>query len=40
MESKDLVEGEPKAIKEGVPKDEAEKVKGQIETAGGKAEIK
>ncbi len=39
-EAKDLVEGYPKAIKEGVPKDEAEKVKGQIETAGGQAEIK
>ena len=39
-EAKDLVEGYPKPIKEGVPKDEAEKVKGQIETAGGQAEIK
>ncbi len=39
-EAKDLVEGAPKAVKEGVPKDEAEKVKSQIETAGGQAEIK
>ncbi len=39
-EAKDLVEGAPTAVKEGVPKDEAEKVKSQIETAGGQAEIK
>ncbi len=39
-EAKDLVEAAPTAIKEGVPKDEAEKVKSQIETAGGQAEIK
>ncbi len=39
-EAKDLVEGAPKVVKEGVPKDEAEKVKSQIETAGGQAEIK
>ena len=39
-EAKDLVEGAPKPVKEGVPKDEAEKVKGQIETAGGQVEIK
>ena len=39
-EAKDLVEGAPTAVKEGVPKDEAEKIKSQIETAGGQAEIK
>ncbi len=39
-EAKDLVEGAPTAVKEGVPKDEAEKMKSQIETAGGQAEIK
>ncbi len=39
-EAKELVEGYPKAVKEGVPKDEAEKVKEKIETAGGQAEIK
>ena len=39
-EAKELVEGAPKPVKEGVPQDEAEKVKGQIETAGGQAEIK
>ena len=39
-EAKDLVEGAPKPVKEGVPKDEAEKVKAQIESAGGQAEIK
>jgi large subunit ribosomal protein L7/L12 len=39
-EAKELVEGAPKPVKEGVPKDEAEKVKAQIETAGGQAEIK
>jgi len=39
-EAKDLVEGAPKPVKEGVSKEEAEKVKGQIEGAGGQAEIK
>ncbi len=39
-EAKDLVEGAPTAVKEGVPRDEAEKMKSQIETAGGQAEIK
>ncbi len=39
-EAKDLVEGAPTAVKEGVPKDEAEKVKEKIETAGGQVEIK
>ncbi len=39
-EAKDLVESAPAPIKEGVPKDEAEDVKKQIEEAGGTAEIK
>ena len=39
-EAKELVEGAPKPVKEGVPKDEAEKVKEKIETAGGQVEIK
>jgi large subunit ribosomal protein L7/L12 len=39
-EAKDLVEGAPKAVKEGVSKDEAEKIKGQLEKAGAKVEVK
>ena len=39
-EAKDLVEGAPKAVKEGVNKDEAEKVKAQLEKAGAKVELK
>jgi large subunit ribosomal protein L7/L12 len=39
-EAKDLVEGVPSPLKEGVAKDEAEKIKAQIEAAGGQAEIK
>jgi len=39
-EAKDLVEGAPKPVKQGVPKDEAEKIKKALETAGAKAEIK
>jgi large subunit ribosomal protein L7/L12 len=39
-EAKDLVEGAPNTVKEGVSKDEAEKVKQQLEEAGAKAEIK
>ena len=39
-EAKDLVEGAPKPIKEGVAKDEAEKIKAQIEKAGAKVELK
>ena len=39
-EAKDLVEGAPKAIKEGVAKDEADKIKEQLEKAGAKVEIK
>ncbi len=38
-ESKDLVEGAPKVVKEGVSKEDAEKLKKQIEDAGGKASI-
>ena len=39
-EAKELVEGAPKPIKEGVEKDEAQKIKEQIEGAGGQADIK
>ena len=39
-EAKDLVEGAPKAVKEGVNNDEAEKVKKILEEAGAKVEIK
>ncbi len=39
-EAKDLVEGAPKAVKEGVNKDEAAAVKKKLEEAGAKAEIK
>ncbi|MFD1197913.1 50S ribosomal protein L7/L12 [Brucella gallinifaecis] len=39
-EAKDLVEGAPKAVKEGAPKDEAEKLKAQLEAAGAKVELK
>jgi large subunit ribosomal protein L7/L12 len=39
-EAKDLVEGAPKAVKEGVNKEEAEKIKKQIEEAGGTVELK
>ena len=39
-EAKDLVEGAPKAVKEGVAKDVAEKIKAQLEGAGAKVEIK
>ena len=39
-EAKDLVEGAPKAVKEGVAKDEAEKIKAQLEKAGAKVELK
>ena len=38
--TKDLVEGVPKAVKEGVSKEEAEKIKEKIENAGGQADIK
>jgi large subunit ribosomal protein L7/L12 len=39
-EAKDLVDGVPKPLKEGVSKDEAEKIKAIIEEAGGQVEIK
>jgi large subunit ribosomal protein L7/L12 len=39
-EAKDLVEGAPKPVKEGVNKDEAEKIKAQLEKAGAKVELK
>ncbi|HNX20318.1 MAG: 50S ribosomal protein L7/L12 [Phyllobacteriaceae bacterium] len=39
-EAKDLVEGAPKAVKEAVSKDEAEKIKKQLEGAGAKVELK
>ena len=39
-EAKDLVEGAPKAVKEGIGKDEANKVKAILEKAGAKVELK
>ncbi len=39
-EAKDLVEGAPKSLKEGVKKEEAEELKQKIEAAGGKVELK
>lgn len=39
-EAKDLVEGAPKTLKEGVPKEEAEKIKATLEAAGAKVELK
>ena len=39
-EAKDLVEGAPKPVKEGVSKDEAENVKAQFEKAGARVELK
>ncbi|HEY8989970.1 MAG TPA: 50S ribosomal protein L7/L12 [Candidatus Limnocylindrales bacterium] len=39
-EAKDLVDAAPKAVKEGVARDEAEKIKAAIEEVGGKVEIK
>jgi large subunit ribosomal protein L7/L12 len=39
-EAKDLVEGAPKPVKEGVSKDEAEKIKKQLESAGATVELK
>jgi len=39
-EAKDLVDGVPKPVKEGVSKDEAEKIKAVIEEAGGQVDIK
>ena len=40
IEAKAIVEGAPKAIKEGIAKDEADKIKAQLEGAGAKVEIK
>lgn len=39
-DAKDLVESAPKAIKEGVKKEEAEEIKGKVEAAGGTVEVK
>ena len=39
-EAKDLVEGEPKEVKTGVPKKEAEEIKAKLEAAGAKVELK
>jgi len=39
-EAKALVEGAPKTVKEGATKEDAEKIKKALETAGGKVEIK
>ena len=39
-EAKDLVESTPKAIKEGVSKDDADKIKEQIEEVGGQVDLK
>ncbi len=39
-EAKDLVESAPKAVKEGLPKDEAEKLKAQLEGVGAEVELR
>ncbi|OYW21593.1 MAG: 50S ribosomal protein L7/L12 [Planctomycetales bacterium 12-60-4] len=39
-EAKDLVEGAPKALKTGVSKEDADKLKAEVEAAGGKCDIK
>jgi len=39
-EAKDLVDSAPQAVKEGVPQDEADSIKGQLEEAGASVEIK
>ncbi len=39
-EAKELVESAPKPIKEGLPKEEADKLKAEVEAAGGTAEVK
>ena len=39
-EAKELVEGAPKAVREGCPKDEAEEIKKKLEEAGAKVELK
>ena len=40
MEAKKMVEGAPATLKEGAPKDEAEKLKADVEAAGGTVELK
>ena len=39
-EAKDLVDGAPNAVKEGVDKEEADSIKGQLEEAGASVEVK
>lgn len=39
-EAKDLVDGAPKTVKEGAPKEEAEAIKAKLEAAGAKVELK
>ena len=39
-EAKELVEGAPQPLKEGVTKEEAEEIKGKIEAVGGSVEVK
>jgi large subunit ribosomal protein L7/L12 len=39
-EAKDLVDGAPKPVKQGISRDEADKIKAQIEEAGGKVDVK
>ncbi|SRR6266849_2844226 len=39
-EAKDLVDGAPSPVKEGIPREEAEEIKGQLEEAGASVEIK
>ena len=39
-EAKDLVEGVPTPLKEAIPKDEADEIKGKIEEAGGQVDVK
>ena len=39
-EAKDLVEGAPKPVKEGVSKEEADEIKGKLEEAGATVEVK
>jgi large subunit ribosomal protein L7/L12 len=39
-EAKDLVDGAPNPVKEGVPQEEADQIKAQLEEAGGEVEVK
>jgi len=39
-EAKDLVDSAPKAVKEGIPQEEADTIKGQLEEAGASVEVK